>query len=226
MIHTVRGFSVVSEAEVDVLLELSCFFSNPFVGWQCALPMLVGLVSQTDVPSRGCWREEASFTWAEGGEVASVPTTASNDLPLCHPQALIDYLRTHSHSAVYAGSQTPPVAEQIITAMKCIMGQDGTTLGKACFPWKVSWTQLVLSRQTCSVFLRFFPKMRSQAYFWAELMGVWGLGVYGHFSVWLHVPGQLAWLTVARLSWLPGYGCLVYRWWGFNLTVLRIHGKS
>ena len=25
MIHTVRGFSVVSEAEVDVFLEISCF---------------------------------------------------------------------------------------------------------------------------------------------------------------------------------------------------------
>ena len=26
MIHTVKGFSVVNEAEVDVLLESSCFF--------------------------------------------------------------------------------------------------------------------------------------------------------------------------------------------------------
>uniref|UniRef100_A0AAY3ZZF2 serine C-palmitoyltransferase n=1 Tax=Denticeps clupeoides TaxID=299321 RepID=A0AAY3ZZF2_9TELE len=42
---------------------------------------------------------------------------------------LIDYLRTHSHSAVYATSISPPVAEQIITSMKCIMGEDGTTLG-------------------------------------------------------------------------------------------------
>ena len=29
MIHTVKGFYVVNEAEVDVLLELSCFFSDP-----------------------------------------------------------------------------------------------------------------------------------------------------------------------------------------------------
>ena len=28
-IHTVKGFSVVSEAEVDVFLELSCFFYDP-----------------------------------------------------------------------------------------------------------------------------------------------------------------------------------------------------
>ena len=29
MIYTVRGFSIVSEAEVDVFLELSCFFCDP-----------------------------------------------------------------------------------------------------------------------------------------------------------------------------------------------------
>ena len=28
MIHTVKGFSVVNEAEVDVFLELSCFFHD------------------------------------------------------------------------------------------------------------------------------------------------------------------------------------------------------
>ena len=29
LIHTVKGFSVVNEAEVDVFLELSCFFYDP-----------------------------------------------------------------------------------------------------------------------------------------------------------------------------------------------------
>ena len=29
MIHTVKGFGVVSKAEVDVILELSCFFDDP-----------------------------------------------------------------------------------------------------------------------------------------------------------------------------------------------------
>ncbi|KAL4656286.1 serine palmitoyltransferase 2-like [Arapaima gigas] len=45
-------------------------------------------------------------------------------------KVLIDYLRTHSHSAVYATSMSPPVVEQIITSMKCIMGEDGTTVGR------------------------------------------------------------------------------------------------
>ena len=29
MIYTVKGFGVVSEAEIDVFLELSCFFDDP-----------------------------------------------------------------------------------------------------------------------------------------------------------------------------------------------------
>ena len=29
VIHTVKGFGLVNKAEVDVFLELSCFFDNP-----------------------------------------------------------------------------------------------------------------------------------------------------------------------------------------------------
>ena len=29
MIHTVKGFSIVNKAEVDVSLDLSCFFDDP-----------------------------------------------------------------------------------------------------------------------------------------------------------------------------------------------------
>ena len=29
MIHTVKGFGIVDKAEVDVFLELSCFFDDP-----------------------------------------------------------------------------------------------------------------------------------------------------------------------------------------------------
>ena len=29
MTHTVKGFSIVNKAKVDVLLELSCFFDDP-----------------------------------------------------------------------------------------------------------------------------------------------------------------------------------------------------
>ncbi|XP_007423981.2 serine palmitoyltransferase 3 [Python bivittatus] len=43
---------------------------------------------------------------------------------------LVDYLRVHSHSAVYATSMCPPITEQIIRAMKCVMGLDGATQGR------------------------------------------------------------------------------------------------
>ena len=29
VIHTVKGFGLINKAEVDVFLELSCFFNNP-----------------------------------------------------------------------------------------------------------------------------------------------------------------------------------------------------
>ena len=29
VIHTVKGFGIVKKAEIDVFLELSCFFDNP-----------------------------------------------------------------------------------------------------------------------------------------------------------------------------------------------------
>ena len=29
MVHTVKGFSIVNKAEVDVFMELACFFNDP-----------------------------------------------------------------------------------------------------------------------------------------------------------------------------------------------------
>ena len=46
------------------------------------------------------------------------------------PQEVIDHIRGSSHSAVYASSMSPPVAMQIMSAMKIIMGEDGTDEGK------------------------------------------------------------------------------------------------
>ena len=31
VIHMIKGFNIVSEAEVDVFLELSCFFCDPVI---------------------------------------------------------------------------------------------------------------------------------------------------------------------------------------------------
>ncbi|XP_052272939.1 serine palmitoyltransferase 2-like isoform X1 [Dreissena polymorpha] len=43
---------------------------------------------------------------------------------------LINHLRCNSHAAVYSPSMPPPVAQQIISSMKIIMGKDGTGEGQ------------------------------------------------------------------------------------------------
>lgn len=43
---------------------------------------------------------------------------------------LINFLRINSHAQSYASSMSPPIAQQIITSMKIIMGLDGTNEGK------------------------------------------------------------------------------------------------
>ncbi|KAG8243446.1 Serine palmitoyltransferase 2 [Homalodisca vitripennis] len=42
---------------------------------------------------------------------------------------LIDFLRVNSHAACYASAMSPPVAQQIITSMRIIMGEDGSSDG-------------------------------------------------------------------------------------------------
>ena len=49
---------------------------------------------------------------------------------LCLPlQAVINHLRKHSHAATYAAPISAPVAQQVISSMKIIMGEDGTKEG-------------------------------------------------------------------------------------------------
>ena len=31
MIHTIKGFGIVNKAEIDVFLEVSCFFEDPLL---------------------------------------------------------------------------------------------------------------------------------------------------------------------------------------------------
>nr|DBA27093.1 TPA: hypothetical protein GDO54_011272 [Pyxicephalus adspersus] len=43
---------------------------------------------------------------------------------------LVQYLRNHSQSAVYATCMSPSVTEQILRVIKCLMARDGTVLGQ------------------------------------------------------------------------------------------------
>ncbi|KAK0181781.1 hypothetical protein PV327_004031 [Microctonus hyperodae] len=49
---------------------------------------------------------------------------------LAGKKILINHLRIHSHAHTYAVSMSPPIAQQIITSMLTIMGEDGTNDGK------------------------------------------------------------------------------------------------
>ena len=40
LIHTVKGFDIVNEAEVDVFLEFSCFFLRSYGCWKFILLFL------------------------------------------------------------------------------------------------------------------------------------------------------------------------------------------
>jgi len=46
------------------------------------------------------------------------------------PKELIEYLRLHSFGSIYDTSMSIPAAQQVITSMKIIMGEDGTNEGK------------------------------------------------------------------------------------------------
>ena len=54
MIHTVKGFGVVNEAEVDVFLELSCFFYDP--------TDVDNLVSASSFSNPACISKSSQFT--------------------------------------------------------------------------------------------------------------------------------------------------------------------
>lgn len=45
-------------------------------------------------------------------------------------QSLINHIRARSDAEYYASSMPPPVAQQIFSSMKIIMGEDGTNDGK------------------------------------------------------------------------------------------------
>ena len=51
VIHTVKGFSIVNKAEVDVFLELSCFFDDPM-----QVGNLISGSSACSKPSLNIWK--------------------------------------------------------------------------------------------------------------------------------------------------------------------------
>lgn len=87
---------------------------------------------------------------------------------------MINHLRIHSQAACYATSMSPPVAQQIISSMRIIMGEDGTDEGQR----------------------RLSQLLRNSRYFRQKLRQL-GLIVYGNddspvVPVLLFMPGKIA----------------------------------
>lgn len=68
-------------------------------------------------------------------------------------QRLCEYLRVHSHNAVYGTAMSPPVAQQILTSMTMILGQDGTDEGTPLLTPKTLLAHLLYS--TCTLVYRY-----------------------------------------------------------------------
>lgn len=52
-----------------------------------------------------------------------------------YTQAIINHLRQYSHASTYGSAMSAPVAQQVISSMKIIMGEDGTKEGTCvCVP--------------------------------------------------------------------------------------------
>ena len=64
MIHTVEGFGVVNKAEIDVFLELSCFFDDPVVMFGCeSWTVKKAERPKIDVFELWCWRRLLRVPW-------------------------------------------------------------------------------------------------------------------------------------------------------------------
>jgi len=48
-------------------------------------------------------------------------------------QEIINFLRHTSYGATYATGMSPPITQMVISAMKIVMGEDGTNEGAVIF---------------------------------------------------------------------------------------------
>lgn len=122
-----------------------------------------------------------------------------------YQQKLISHLRINSHAHCYATSMSPPVAQQIISSMRIIMGEDGTDEGYSfssilnqeysnfCLNYNDRQWWLVFTGQR-----RLVQLARNSRYFRQKLRQL-GLIVYGNddspvVPVLLFMPAKIAYV--------------------------------
>ena len=71
VIHTFKGFSIVSETEVDIFLEFSCFFYDPTNVWS-----LVSGSSAFSKSSLNIWKFLVMYYWSLSWRILSITLLA------------------------------------------------------------------------------------------------------------------------------------------------------
>ncbi|KAG7262064.1 hypothetical protein CRUP_005084, partial [Coryphaenoides rupestris] len=110
---------------------------------------------------------------------------------------LVDYLRSHSHGAVYATAMCPPVVEQITRAMKCIMGVDGNTITRAM--------KCIMGVDGNTVGLQRIQQLAENTRYFRARLKEMGFIIYGNDSspvvpILLYMPGKVVAFSRAMLE--------------------------
>ena len=83
VIITVKGFGIVNKAEIDVFLELSCFFDDP-----ADVGNLISGSSAFSETSLNIWKFTVHHSWGLLKLISTESVMPSNHLILCHPLLL------------------------------------------------------------------------------------------------------------------------------------------
>ena len=71
VVHTVKGFGIVKKAEIDVFLELSCFFDDP-----ADVGNLISGSSAFSKSSLNIWKFTVHLLWKRGWRILSITLLA------------------------------------------------------------------------------------------------------------------------------------------------------
>ena len=71
VIHTVKGFGIVNKAEIDVFLELSCFFSDP-----SDVGNSISCSSAFSKSSLNIWKFTFTYCWSLAWKILSITLLA------------------------------------------------------------------------------------------------------------------------------------------------------
>ena len=71
VIHIVKGFGIVNKAEIDIFLELSCFFDDP-----ADVSYLISGSSAFSKTSLNVWKSQFTYCWSLAWRILSITLLA------------------------------------------------------------------------------------------------------------------------------------------------------